>query len=382
MPARRRARSRAACAAPFRGSSRRRVRPRRSATRAPPSNSTSAEAFDRLPSLSFRRLIRIGVARAVRQRRAAAGSTTSPASSCASTRCASHCGAEKNHLWPVSRTRRRRRRARRACDCCGRRSRPAARSCPCRSARHAWRRRARRAGRSRAPGSSAANRARAAAASRAARRSTGTLAYVIVSGHCVPFSTCACRCTIAARATCAPGRGIGPRRAMDARGGGEAHQLVPCRMERDVVDALAARVVRRELGRMPIRGVAERERRRASKRRAPVAQPRRPPTRRLRARAPPATRGRPRTDCGPRTAAAGSEMGCSRWRPCGRCYAVRGARKQHDGGEDQRAARHLHRRDALAQHERRERHGDERLERGERRGARRADALRGRRNRA
>ena len=24
-------------------------------------------------------------------------------------------------------------------------------------------------------------------------RSTGTLAYVIVSGHCVPFSTCACR---------------------------------------------------------------------------------------------------------------------------------------------------------------------------------------------
>ena len=38
-------------------------------------------------------------------------------------------------------------------------------------------------------------------------RSTGTLANVIVSGHCVPFSTCACRKYIAARATCAPGPG-------------------------------------------------------------------------------------------------------------------------------------------------------------------------------
>ena len=42
--------------------------------------------------------------------------------------------------------------------------------------------------------------------SSACRRNNGTAAYVMVSGHCVPFSTPACMRYAAARATCAPGR--------------------------------------------------------------------------------------------------------------------------------------------------------------------------------
>jgi len=67
-----------------------------------PSNSTSDEAFDLLPSLFFSRWTRMVL-------RVPSGSTrgtrkqVSPASAWARTRKASDCGAEKNHLWPVSR---------------------------------------------------------------------------------------------------------------------------------------------------------------------------------------------------------------------------------------------------------------------------------------
>ena len=66
-----------------------------------PRNSTSDEAFERLPSLSFRRWMWIrlrspsGVKRGMRKQER-------PPSAWARTRNASHIGADMNHLWPVS----------------------------------------------------------------------------------------------------------------------------------------------------------------------------------------------------------------------------------------------------------------------------------------
>ncbi len=65
-----------------------------------PGNSTSLEAFERLPSLSLSRWMwkRLrspsGVKRGIRKQE-------TPLSVCARTRKASHIGAEQNHLWPV-----------------------------------------------------------------------------------------------------------------------------------------------------------------------------------------------------------------------------------------------------------------------------------------
>ncbi len=67
-----------------------------------PSSSISADAFDRLPSLSLSRCSRIAL-------RLPSGSTRdsrkqeSPPGAWASTRNPSDIGAEQNHLWPVSR---------------------------------------------------------------------------------------------------------------------------------------------------------------------------------------------------------------------------------------------------------------------------------------
>src|SRR5947199_6478 len=65
------------------------------------SNSTSLEALERLPSLSFRRWMwkrfRVPSGRKRGRRK-----HESPCSACARTRKASHMGAEQNHLWPVS----------------------------------------------------------------------------------------------------------------------------------------------------------------------------------------------------------------------------------------------------------------------------------------
>ena len=66
-----------------------------------PANSTSEEAFERLPSLSFRRwkcrpfTLPSGRKRGIRKQ-------VSPPAACASTRKASDMGADMNHLWPVT----------------------------------------------------------------------------------------------------------------------------------------------------------------------------------------------------------------------------------------------------------------------------------------
>ena len=65
-----------------------------------PSNSISDEALERLPSLSFNRCRRKRLSSPSGRRRGIRKQETPP-SACASTRNASHCGAEKNHLWPV-----------------------------------------------------------------------------------------------------------------------------------------------------------------------------------------------------------------------------------------------------------------------------------------
>lgn len=62
-----------------------------------PSNSTSEEAFDLLPSLFFSRWIRT-VLRVPSASTRGTRKQVSPASAWASTRKASDCGAEKNHL--------------------------------------------------------------------------------------------------------------------------------------------------------------------------------------------------------------------------------------------------------------------------------------------
>ena len=100
-----------------------------------PSNSTSAEALDRLPSLSLSRCRRIPL-------RVPSGSTrgsrkqVSPAGPWASVRNRSDMGAEQNHLCPVSRCAPSPApgRARRGWCSPARRSRPASRSWPCRTA--------------------------------------------------------------------------------------------------------------------------------------------------------------------------------------------------------------------------------------------------------
>ena len=71
-----------------------------------PSNSTSLDAFDLLPTLSFSRCtamrLRVPSARqrGMKKHDSPAGDSRSV---CASTRWASDCGTEKNHLCPVTR---------------------------------------------------------------------------------------------------------------------------------------------------------------------------------------------------------------------------------------------------------------------------------------
>ncbi|CFW42426.1 Uncharacterised protein [Bordetella pertussis] len=66
------------------------------------SNSTSALALLRLPSLSFRRRRRTAL-RGPSGTQRGTKKQPSPSSVRASTRCASACGTDRNHLWPVSR---------------------------------------------------------------------------------------------------------------------------------------------------------------------------------------------------------------------------------------------------------------------------------------
>src|SRR5439155_12801685 len=65
-----------------------------------PSNSTSLEALERLPSLSFKRNSRTAL-RPPSGRNRGRKKHDNPFSAWASTRCASHIGAEKNHFCPT-----------------------------------------------------------------------------------------------------------------------------------------------------------------------------------------------------------------------------------------------------------------------------------------
>ena len=66
-----------------------------------PWNSTSLEALERLPSLSFRRW-RWNALRVPSGSTRGSAKHDSPSSACASTRKRSHIGAEQNHLCPTS----------------------------------------------------------------------------------------------------------------------------------------------------------------------------------------------------------------------------------------------------------------------------------------
>lgn len=68
-------------------------------------NSTSELALAWLPSLSFRRWMRMLLSTPLRSSGSTRGrkKQVSPPGACANTRKASHMGAEKNHLWPVRR---------------------------------------------------------------------------------------------------------------------------------------------------------------------------------------------------------------------------------------------------------------------------------------
>ena len=66
-----------------------------------PSSSISLDAFERLPSLSFRRC-RCMALRVPSGRIRGSAKHDRPSGACASTRKRSHIGAEQNHLWPVS----------------------------------------------------------------------------------------------------------------------------------------------------------------------------------------------------------------------------------------------------------------------------------------
>ena len=192
----------------------------------------------------------------------------------------------------------------RACGCCGRRIRPGARSFPCRSAPHAFRRPATAADRSRAREASAArptrvrhSRVRAARAPPRTSSSTGT----------------ACR-SRPAHAACTSPRA---RRAHPV-----AHRATATHARRPPSPCASARAMRDGTRRCPrarrsgraceaAAGGDWRHPRARTSPRVPAARPTTracpPPMPRLRARALRAARGRRRTGCGPRTAAAGSE---------------------------------------------------------------------------
>jgi hypothetical protein len=66
-----------------------------------PANSTSLDALERLPSLSLSRCSRSALTEPSGGKRGTK-KQVSPPGACASTRKASHIGAERNHLWPVT----------------------------------------------------------------------------------------------------------------------------------------------------------------------------------------------------------------------------------------------------------------------------------------
>jgi hypothetical protein len=181
-----------------------------------PWNSTSEEAFERLPSLSFRRCTRIAL-RLPSGRKRGTKKQLSPAlpasSTCARIRWASDCGTEKNHLWPTMRQAPSPSAPKRSLASPGsigsarvvlaRTSLP-----PCFSVMPMPTSAPRFCDTGSERGSYSFDRifGSQAAASAGTRRRAGTEAKVIVTGHWAPFSTWPNSRYCAARATWAPGR--------------------------------------------------------------------------------------------------------------------------------------------------------------------------------
>ena len=236
-----------------------------------PRNSTSLEALERLPSLSLSRWMwkRLrspsGVKRGSRKQE-------SPPSACARTRNASHIGAEQNHLWPVISysapgpppfERRRRSSCWRA-----RRSRPASRSSPSRTARPSCRAPGRAARRRSAARGSAAPTPRPA---RAACAAPGSPSRSSRSGSRRRPRPARASMNIAARATWAPGSRLAPGQRVQAVRDPERHQLVPRRVELDLVDPVAEAVVGAQPRRVLVRLRPQPDRVRAPADRAELA---------------------------------------------------------------------------------------------------------------
>ncbi len=144
-----------------------------------PSSAISADAFERLPSLSFSRsILKPACGRSSRKQE-------SPAGACASTRNASLIGAEQNHLCPSS--------SQTSPSCRATVSFARTSEPPCRSVIAIPQ-----------SASPLVSRGTHSAARSGCPRSAGTAANVIESGQPTPASTWPSRMNSAARATCAP----------------------------------------------------------------------------------------------------------------------------------------------------------------------------------
>ena len=250
----------------------RRVPPRRPAAPACRSNSTSLEALERLPSLSLSRWIESRCAR--RRAASAAAESRTARRACASTRNASHIGAEQNHLWPVERVarpapRRRRRRA----VVFARTSEP-----PCFSVIPMP---------ISAPGLSRPGAGRGSYSSDAAAAPTRPPARLARSAGRPHRSSrsgsraglrLAQRRTSRRAATWAPGSGSRHGQGVQPVAHRGADQRVPGRVKLDLVDAVAEPVVGAQLGRVLVRLAPQRERLRRAWR---MHRPRPPAPRRI-----------------------------------------------------------------------------------------------------
>ena len=245
-----------------------------------PSSAISAEAFERLPSLSFSRSIRKpGCGRSSRKQER-------PAGACASTRKASLIGAEQNHLWPSSTQASPSGRARRLV-------RAHVRAALTLGHRHPAERVAARQPRDPLLGELGLGAQRRHGGERHRERAADA-GFDLAEQHEQRRPR-----DVRARPL------VHPRQRLQARPEPEAQQRVPGRMELDLVDPLAVAVVRPQDRRVLVRQppplqrlAAERPRR---TRRSRPPRRRRPRGERPRRARHPARRG-----CSPRAAAAGS----------------------------------------------------------------------------
>ena len=214
-----------------------------------PSSSTSAEALDRLPSLSFSRCSRNVLRVAVRQhprhaRSRSARRAPGPArgtrrtSAPSRTTCARSAGSSPSGRRGTARV------------VLARTSEPPCFSViPIPASSAALVRRLAQAGVVRPVRSAAAP---SAAASAGSVRRAGTAAYVIEIGQPCPASTCDQTTKPAARRTWRAGARRSPRAPRAGPADGDVHQRVPGRVEVDLVDPVAVPVVGAQHGRVRV----------------------------------------------------------------------------------------------------------------------------------